>query len=477
MSGFAARTSDRTVAAAHLGLAGVALALGLLAGLDPTLGVAAALGLAFTLLVLADLSVGLCIFAVMTFLDLVPVGGASVTFAKAIGLLLAISWLATLLTSRGDQRDLVSAHPVFVYCLLAFLGWAALSVVWAEDMGAALTAVYRFALNLALFLIVYTAVRESRHAVWVVAAFLVGALISATVGMVGGASPGDAADVSRLSGTGADPNELAASLVAALALAAAFVAGLRRSPGVRLLGVVAVVICTVGVLLSFSRTGLVALAVALVVAVAFGGRWRPAAVGLLLAVCVGVGTFIGFFADPVARARVTELDGGTGRSDIWTVGIRMIEDKPLHGVGAGNFPVSSVHYLLEPGALPDAQFIVDDPKVSHNVYIGIWAELGAVGLMLFLGIAGFALWCAVRAALSFKWAGDTQMELLARALVVALVAMFAAGAFLSQEFSKQLWLLSALGPSLLAIARTQDARAGPPEALPSDSGRGAAVTG
>lgn len=474
MSSFPAFSADRTVGAVQLGLACVALVLGLLAGLDPMLGIVAALGLAFAFLVLADLSVGVTIFAAIAFLDLVPIGGLSVTFAKAVGLLLAISWLATLTTSRGDQRDLISDHPVFVYCLLAFLGWAALSVVWAEDTGVAVTAAYRFALNLVLFVIVYTAVRESRHVVWVVTAFLVGALICAMVGLLGG-SGSAAEDLSRLSGPGADPNQLAASLVAALALAAAFVAGLHRSPGARPLGVLAVVICTAGVLLSFSRTGLVALAVALVVAVVFGGRWRLAAVGLLLAVSVGVGTFLAFFADPVARARVTELDGGTGRSDIWTVGVRMIEANPLHGVGAGNFPVSSVHYLLEPGSLPDARFIVDKPKVAHNVYIGIWAELGAVGLALFVGIACFSLWCAIRAALAFKRTGDLRMELLARSLVVALVAMFAAGAFLSQESSKQLWLLSALGPSLLAIARAQEARGEPPEELPGYGERGAAV--
>lgn len=469
------RRLDPSIGAIHLGLVGLGLALGVLAGFDPTLAAAAALGLAFTVLVLADLSVGLCIFATISFLDLIPFGGATVTFAKAAGLVLALSWLATLATSDDDQKDFVSAHPVFAYGLLAFLGWTALSLLWAEDASVALTAVYRFALNLALFFIVYTAVRESRHAVWVVGAFLAGALISATIGLVAPPDPVSAADISRLGGAGGDPNELAASLVAALALAAAFVAGLHRGQGLRAFGLVAIVICTAGVLLSFSRTGLVALGVALVAAFLFGGRWRPAAAMLLVAVCVGVGTYVGFYASPVERARVTELDGGTGRSDIWTIGARMIEDKPLHGVGAGNFPVSSVHYLLEPGPIQEAQFIVDTPKVSHNVYIGIWAELGAVGLALFLSITGFALWCVVQAVRCFKRTGDTQMELLARSLLVALLAMAAAGAFLSQEFSKQLWLLLALGPSLLGIARAEENRRESRSELASDDGGGVAA--
>lgn len=463
--------TDGAVQAALLGLA---VALGLLAGLDPKIAAAAALGLAFTALVLADLTVGMCIFAVVSFLDLVPFGGASVTFAKVAGLLLAVSWLATLATSADAENDFVAVHPAIAYVLVAFLGWAALSILWAEDPGQALTAVYRFALNLALFLIVFTAVREARHAVWVVAAFLVGALITALYGLLAPPEPVSAADISRLGGVGGDPNELAASLVAALSLAAAFMAGLHRSQGLRLFGAFALLICTTGVLLSFSRTGLVALAVALLAAVAFGGRWRPAAALLLVAITFGVGSYVAFFASPAARDRVTELDGGTGRSDIWEVGSRMIADKPLHGVGAGNFPVSSVHYLLEPGPIEAAEFIVDTPKVAHNVYIGIWAELGAVGLALFLALIGFALACAVRAALIFRRLDDRRMELLARCLVAALLAMLAAGAFLSQEFSKQLWLLLALGPSMLAIARARRGGSSRVEGTAGDPLRGSA---
>jgi hypothetical protein len=44
------------------------------------------------------------------------------------------------------------------------------------------------------------------------------------------------------------------------------------------------------------------------------------------------------------------------------------------------------------------------------------------------------------------------MELIGRGLFVATLAMLAADFFLSEQYSKQLWLLLALGPSLLAIA-------------------------
>ena len=55
--------------------------------------------------------------------------------------------------------------------------------------------------------------RERRHAVWVVAAFVAGATISAVFAIINPADPGQY-DVARASGTIGDPNELAAVLVA-----------------------------------------------------------------------------------------------------------------------------------------------------------------------------------------------------------------------------------------------------------------------
>jgi O-antigen ligase len=143
----------------------------------------------------------------------------------------------------------------------------------------------------------------------------------------------------------------------------------------------------------------------------------------------------------------------------------MVRGAPIQGIGAGNFPVVSIHYLLEPGALLRDDFIVSTPKVAHNTYLEVLAELGIVGLTLFLIVIVFAIGCAVRAARYAASLRDRQMDILARALVVALVALLAADFFISREYSKQLWLLLALCPALLAIAARR-AGSGGGEALP-----------
>ena len=60
-----ADTRSRFLAA----LFALALATGLLAGIDPRLGLALAMAVAFVTVVMADLSLGLCMYALLAFLS------------------------------------------------------------------------------------------------------------------------------------------------------------------------------------------------------------------------------------------------------------------------------------------------------------------------------------------------------------------------------------------------------------------------
>ncbi len=439
---------------AQVALLAAAAMFGLLAGIDAKLAVVAALSVAFTAIVIADLAVGVTLFAVLAFVDVLPLGGAALTFTKAAGLLLALSWLANLATNSDTKSDFFTAHPAFGYVLVGLLAWMAVSVLWADYPGGALAALYRWVLQVTLFLIAFTAVRTRRHVIWVLTAFLVGAMISALYGLAFPAPPESAEDVTRLGGAGIDPNQLATVMVAALPLAAAFAVGWKRHPGVRLLALAVVGFCAFSVFLSLSRTGLTALAVALIATVLVAGRWRTPAVLLLVSVSVLAVGYFTFYASADQRERISVADGGTGRSDIWTVGWRMVEANPVQGVGIGNFSTSSIHYLLAPGAIRRDEFIVDDPKVAHNVYLEVLAEVGIPGLVAFVAVLLFSLVSTIRAAHGFLRAGDMQMELLARGLCVALVGTFAANFFISGQFSKQLWILLALGPAMLQVAQS-----------------------
>ena len=439
----------------QLGIAALAVLLGIGAGVDPRIAVAAAIGLGFVALVMSDLTIGLCLFAIVAFLDVLPhLGGSALSFTKIVGFLLAISWLAKVASAEDSRNDFMAAHGTFTYVLVLFLGWSALSLTWAEDAGVATTPLMRYALNLVLFLIVYSAVRTPRQLAWTIGAYVGGSALAAGYGILN--PPTDVAyyDVTRVSGTIGDPNELASVLVGGTILAAALAVTLKGAPVLRLLAGGASVLCAGGIFLSLSRGGLVALAFSLLAAVVVAGRrWRLQAIGMAVVIAAGAFVYFGFYADQTAASRVTSFGSGTGRTDIWTVGWRMVEAHPVGGVGVGNYKTSSIHYLLEPGAIQRDEFIVDTPKVAHNTYLQVLAELGAVGAALFLAIVGFALLCILKAARIFERLGDETMELMSRALLVSLCGVLAADFFISEEFSKQLWLLLGLGPALLGIAK------------------------
>jgi len=466
-----------TAAADRLGLswplaaatAAVCAGLGLLAGIDPWLAVAASIGIAFVVLAIADLTAGVVAFTVaiaLEFAPFAPEGALSLT--KAAGVLLVVSWLAVVTTRSSARPTFLGVHPGASFLLGGFLAWALLSTAWAEDPGAAITDITRYAPNFFLLLIVFTAVRTRRHAAWVIGGVIGAAVVAALASMI---LPPEVAEVgddpSRLSGGVGNANVLAAVSVAGLALALAAALAIRRSPLLRG-GLIAVaLLCLVATLLTASRSGVITLAGVLIASILVGGRWRTGAIIAAVLVAVSATVFIAAYAPPEVRERITQTSPGQagaeeGRVTLWHVGWRIVEDQPVVGVGVGNFAASTINYLSEPGLLTRTDQIIDDPKVAHNVYLQMLAELGIIGLALFLAILFFCLRCAYRAAIRFRDAGDVQMEIMARAVLIAMLAILISDFFASEQFSKLLWLLLAMGPALEAVARREASASGPP---------------
>ena len=199
-------------------------------------------------------------------------------------------------------------------------------------------------------------------------------------------------------GSVGDPNELAAGLVPAIALAVGLVPGMARGPG-RLLVAGSVVVMLLGLAATQSRGGLVAAGVCVLVTMIVAQGRRLAA--LIITVCVlTVGAFA-LATTPGALDRVTSADnGGNGRSDLWTVAGRMFADHPANGVGLNHFRVESPDYVRQSGQLESVELIVEDPKLVHNTYLQLLAETGVIGLGLFLVLIGMCVvadGCARRA--------------------------------------------------------------------------------
>jgi putative inorganic carbon (HCO3(-)) transporter len=430
------------------------LGVGALTGANPGYGLAAALGIALTVAALAELTVGLVLFTFLSFFEVVTSSGGAASLMKVIGLLIFASWLARELTgTREAPTARPATHPVFLLTGVGLVAWSTLSILWADNQGVAFTSSYRFLLNLLLFPIVLSVVRRRDQLIWIMGAFVLGAAVSALYGF---AVPGSAAaaQAGRLTGSVGDPNDQAAVLVAAIPMALALAGVFRNHPGRRLLMLLAAVVALAGTFNTFSRGGLIALGVVMVAGVAFGGRWRPvAAVLLALGILASVTYFVAI-APASSTSHITSTDT-SGRSDLWRVALRMIAANPVSGVGAGGFQYAAVRYVNQPGAIHSALLIVDRPHVDHDVYLEMLADLGVPGLFIFLSLVLASTGAAARAAWLARERGDQDLELMARALGLSMIGFIASDVFLSGQFSKQLWLVMALCPAVMALARTQ----------------------
>lgn len=456
------------VSASQVGVLVAAALLGVLAGFEPMLAAAVVLGLGYIALVVTNLSAAVALFTILAFVDSLGGGEGGTSFLKLAGVLLVGGWLAAMLRRDTGDNFLV-AHPRATFAIFVFVAWTGATALWADYPGVAVSTAIRVVQQVVLFFIVFAAVTTGRRSLLLlVLAYLLGSSISAAMALADpSATMVDGDGLERASGGAGDPNALAALLIPALALSAGLLAGRSLPAWAKFLVFIGLALSLGVFLLTLSRGGMIGLAVIVVAALVFGGRWKRHVLALGTVAAVATVCFYAFFADPAAleRAITPTEGGGSGRTDIWRMGARMFQDNPIGGIGAGNYALVSNQYLVRTGLIQVDDYILLDPKQAHNMYLDMAAETGVVGFLLFSGLIAFSLRSTLRAARRFQWAGDTDMEVLSRAAFLGLLGMLVADFFLSEQFSKQLWILLALGPALLRVA-TREGR---------ELGRGAAA--
>jgi O-antigen ligase len=459
ISGSSLRRPDVAGARVSLRLAGVVAGavLGYVLTVQVKVGIGLLLACCYVPLALTDVGAGLALWVAFSFLTGIP---ALDLAGKVSGLLVAAAWLGVFGHRRVAIRRVIAANRVAFTGLAAMLVWVTLSSAWASDPQATAKDLWHWYADGLIFLLIASTVNSRRVAQLTALAFIVGAVLSVAYGLAGGLSGSEAANPGpyggRLGGAIGDPNFLAAGVVPAIVLLGALLASVREAPSLaRGLLVTASLIglgtLLLGVVATQSRGGIIACLVGFGLAIPAFPRQRHVVTCAVLAV-IAVGVMV-LLASPSALSRITSsLGNGSGRTDEWTVALRMVRSHPVTGVGDANFVVVARDYTRRPGVMTEARYLVDQPHEAHNTFLQFLAETGVVGFVLFITVCGACLRAGWRAARCFRALGDSAMEVLSRAVVVATVAMLTASTFISAQIDERLWILLALGPAMLALA-------------------------
>lgn len=255
-----------------------------------------------------------------------------------------------------------------------------------------------------------------------------------------------------------DGNDFALFFVTGVPLAVHFI----RNPGPiwkKMLAAVGLVSLVAGIILSGSRGGLLALAVAGAFILFKFATIRPSVRIAGLAVILIVAA--SFASDDYLDRMRTMLNPSSdynstedyGRLQIWGRGMDYFAAYPITGVGANNFQFADG--VLQESLLGNA----DGASwfSPHNTYLQVLTELGLPGFLLFMTLV-IACWKGVRRLA--KEDPDAAQRSLGQALTALLAAMLVGTFFLSHAYNPLVYAPLALGAAAARIgpARTPRAR-------------------
>jgi probable O-glycosylation ligase (exosortase A-associated) len=200
-----------------------------------------------------------------------------------------------------------------------------------------------------------------------------------------------------------NPNDLAAMCLLLISMAAVLVVSepkgwVRRGAQGALVGLPLLLVMTQ------SRGAFLAFLVFLSIVIAGQGRrlvllTRIVAVAAVLAMVAPpeVWDRFGSLRNATSTENLSAVDGEEGstrqRYEIWQVGLKIIADHPVTGVGIGAYPYNHERYSLRQEFNPTAWGARD----THSLYLNVIAETGYPGLLLYLGMIGAVLIPAERA--------------------------------------------------------------------------------
>jgi len=134
--------------------------------------------------------------------------------------------------------------------------------------------------------------------------------------------------------------------------------------------------------------------------------------------------------------------GSAGRTNICTVGWEVVKAKSLVGVGLGNFNVRFEEYIDDVAGMWGA-YGVYPGRDPHSVFLSLQAELGIIGLVIFLTF----LWAIFRKLLPYRHDSRAIVGILLLAFMVF------SGIPATIQYRKFFWLALGLATAVPVVIR------------------------
>jgi len=362
---------------------------------------------------------------------------------EAIHLAVITGFLALALfvvDTREERRVRLVLAPA-TKLLLALLCWMILSVPGALRVGDSFLLVFDNFIKTALMSIVVAAsVRSAADVERLLFVYLAGAVVYASVVLSRfDLGAGDAWRLGKLYYY--DANDFATFMVTAMPLGIYFLHAGRRG-SVRLFAAGGLVILTLGFVWSGSRGGFIALAAVVAYIVfrftAIPLRWRVSGTALVLVVLLATASDhyweqMGTITSDADYNQTAE----TGRLQIWNRGFGYMLSNPVFGVGPGNF--QTAEGTLSPFADRQQFGVGVRWNAAHNSFIQVGAELGLVGLALFV------------AMITAAFRGLPTSSPMTPALAASIIGFVVGAFFLSLAYAEMLYMLVALAVGLQKV--------------------------
>ncbi len=414
------------------------------------------LGIAVVVATLRSPAIGLALLAFLIPVESAIVAAGGDKAVKALLILVVLAWLVRKILTRESFRP-VFASP-FVILAMLFLVLAVTSTTWALHTTMIQSQLARLASVIALSIVAADVTRDGRKADLVIRMLVLGALVAVALTLVQYFGVGG---VRRAGGDITGGINATALLFVSVVPFAFYLFRGGGPPVWRLLGLAYVAAALIAVSVTFSRMSMLLLPLLLLVELGATIRTKRGILAVLFLFVVALpvawlvlpldkiidrASTIGPYVEQTLGGSEPGLARVSSRGFHLKVATEIFAEHPIVGVGYGNFGMFFLQYQLD---VPGSSHLYRTPRSAHSSYFAMLADLGLIGISLFLAlmfVAGFAAWTAVR---QLKPPGGRD-QLRARALFVCILVLGLYGFYAELHRDKFFWLV--LGMCSAAVA-------------------------